>query len=326
MTSLKDRYGSPQEALKRMREKQRSKKKFQRDAHEFRCDKAIKNPVNYYFYVLPELKKGEKTADNEASRDMELWYLPNASHFINNQSMACPRIHDDDECPICKMGFDMMQGIDDRNARRDIARKYLANTRYAVNVYFPPIEKNPEHLRGKTMWYNLPKTVFDIMETCLDTDEGGDEFDPNACGIFYHPTRCYLFKLDARPKGEYNSYEKSTFVPTTLGILVHEKDKKDDPDWDKIEEIMNSRHDLYTKFKDRNHDNLLEVTKKLLRTSGGGSSEWDEVEDGSTPSPVSESKTETKSETKSEKKEEPKESTIPVADPDLDALMAQLDD
>lgn len=265
-----------EELLKRVRQKNLEKASGRRDPDEFRCPqiKSKSETLEYYFIVLPELQIGEACKGGVCEVGSELWYYENGSHFIDNNKYECPRVHDGSACPMCEMGFELIKDTDDRDVRKNIASRYIARGRFAVNVYFLNVTKNPEDLRGKVKWYNMPNTVWDKMDACVSSDDPGDEIDQKACGIFYHPWEgCYTFKLIARKKGDYNTYEESCFLPKTFGPLaalkdeegkiVKDEDGNSSPDEERITEILAQRHVLQKKFTARDEEKLSNLVAKI---------------------------------------------------------------
>jgi len=237
---------------KKLQEKQGSRFK---DPNEFKPPQASDgDTIKYRFYVLPPLKKGDVCADGTASRTMELFYVQNGAHWLNNRTHACPRVHDEEECPICSLGFDLMGETDDKDRRRDIARQWLPRTQYAVNVYFPKDKVNPEEVGGKVMWMNASKQLYDAWEACIMNDDAGDPDDPQAFGVFFDEEDGYLFQLQIKKKNKWNDYSTSKFLASVGKRPIASKGGKPLPE--RIETILSQRHDLYTKFQPRDPEAL----------------------------------------------------------------------
>ena len=247
---------------KRLQEKQGNRFK---DANEFRPPKNLDDNkiIRIRFYVLPPLAAGDKCADGVASESMDMFYVQNGAHWINNRTHQCPRIHEDDEeCPLCQIGFDLMGETDIKDERRAIAKQWLPRTQYAVNVYFPKDKVNPEELGGKVMWMNASKQVYDIWEACIMNDEEGDPADPQAYGVFYDELNSYCFQLEIGKNGDWNSYKTSKFLANNGKRPIASKDGKALPK--RIEAILAQRHDLFTKFGARDSDALAALAKQML--------------------------------------------------------------
>lgn len=229
--------------LEAIRNKMKKKKGGLRDPNEWRADKAKDTTLKWKFFILPPVDS------------MDLWYYEHGAHFIDNKVIECPRIHDDDNCPLCQYGFDLMKETNDKAERSTIARNYLASSRYAVNIYFPSIKDISSDLRGKVMWFSMPQSVYQMCEEVIMKDPpGDDEVDPDPYGVFFDPNNAIPFLLQAKKKGDYNSYESSRFINKKTPIA---KSK------DKIEEILDMRHDIPSLFSERDVDKLQEIVDKL---------------------------------------------------------------
>lgn len=260
---------SKAELLKAVRQKSLEKDKNRRDPDEFRCPSAKDKTLEYYFIVLPELQVGDTCrGGGKCDIPTDLWYYQNGFHFFQNNKYECPRIHDNGKCPVCDMGFELMKDSDNKEFRKTVSARFLARSHYAVNVYFINTNKNPEDLRGKVKWVNLQHTVWEKMDKCINSDDPGDKDDPKACGIFYHPWEgCYIFKLVANKKGEWNEYGESKFLANTQGPLVRNADGT--PNDEAIQAILNERVILQKKFPVRSQKRLEELLLKLKAKETG---------------------------------------------------------
>lgn len=272
---VKDR----QEMLEKVRKKmaERSNRRS-RDEHEFRIPRAQgSDELNFYFRVLPELSKDETCSSGVSTRDYEFFFYPHGAHWIDRQKIECPRLHDGEKCDICQLGFDLLQETSDEEARREISRKFLPRTYYTINAYFLDTDKNPEDVRGKVMWMSVPKTIYDMFDACMHSDDPGDDDDPKAFGMFYDVAEGFVFKLTATKKGDWNTYEASRFL-ASKGPSPLVKTKKGALDEKRAITILEQRHDLATKFDERNPDKIATVVKKLLNDDGDGDGDFDEDE------------------------------------------------
>lgn len=198
-----------QKLLEEMRKRMGEKvNKYQKDPLEFRPPVMEQGKSrDYYFHVLP-LKEDELE-----------WFYKNGAHFINNRYVQCPRAHDtvdadgrQVECPCCQLGFDLMEGQDDKKIRSQIAKKFLPQQKYAMNILFTDDEVNGD-LRGKVMWYNAPSSVWSKMrDTLLRNDPGNNKHKLLAFGMFTDVTNSYIFNLHVCEKGDYNNYDQSDFL------------------------------------------------------------------------------------------------------------------
>jgi len=260
---------SREEMLKRLREKLQERSKNHRDPDQFIPPKARdKQKLEYVFRVLPPLQAGDTYKGGVCEKDQDLWFIENGNHWIDNTRMECPRVHDGEPCPICELGFSLMRDNEDDDYKQEVRKKYMPKTAYAVNAYFLNINQNPENLRGKVMWINLPITAWKIMNECTENDDGGTPEDPKPYGIFYHPyDGGYAFKLVVEKKGDWNNYERSQFLVQTFGPLI--KDKNGKPEEARIQKILDQRHNLSSKFRPRDASKLQAIVDKLLRNQTG---------------------------------------------------------
>jgi hypothetical protein len=230
--------------------------KSQMDPNEFRPPKAEdgKNLV-FRFYVLPPLMEGDKCADSVCGRTMELPCIMHGTHWLNKQPLGCPRVSSDGTCEHCDTGFSMMRETKNKKERSDIAKAWLAQTNYMANIYFPRLKSNPEELHGKILYYNAPKTVFDLWNEALFRDDKGDPADPKAFGAFFDERHAFLFQLECEKSGEYNSYKKSKFLANIAPHAIAMKSDKT-PDEEAIKAILEKRHNLWTKMQQPDLDAL----------------------------------------------------------------------
>lgn len=256
-----DRDAQLAEVRKRMMAKKSGR---QRDPLEFRPPSVQSGQpeLKLKFIVLPPLSQGEVCAGGKASKSMDLWYIPVGTHWINNKPYECPRVHDNEECDYCQLGFDLLKDTEDEQMRKDIIKVYMPRTASAINVYFPHYSSNPEEVRGKVMWYAAQKTVFDVMSKTLMRDASKDDQDPQAYGFFYLPEDSYVFQLAINHKGGFNDYTSSKFLPNTKGPMIKKKDGTIDQA--EIDAVLAQRHDLYTKYAVRDGAVLSKLSKAAL--------------------------------------------------------------
>jgi len=256
-----DRNAALEEVRKRMREKKGGRA---RDPMQFSPPQVkAGEELRLKFYVLPPVSAGDQTAAGKASRSMDLWYMVAGTHWINNKPYECPRIHDGNDCAFCQLGFDLLKGTDDDDERKNIVKTYFPKQSWVVNIYFPPFESTPQDLRGKVMWYAMPKTVYDIMESTIMRDASKDELDPQAYGLFYDPNDAYVFQLDIKHQGGYNEYKSSKFLPATRGAMVKRKGTNELDDA-AMSQVLDLRHDLFTKFAARDPEALAKRAHEVL--------------------------------------------------------------
>lgn len=256
-----DRDAQLAEVRKRMMAKKSGR---QRDPLEFRPPSVQSGQpeLKLKFIVLPPLSQGEACAEGKVTKSMDLWYIPVGTHWINNKPYECPRVHDNEECDYCQLGFDLLKDTEDEQMRKDIIKVYMPRTASAINVYFPHYSSNPEEIRGKVMWYAAQKTVFDVMSKTLMRDASKDDQDPQAYGFFYLPEDSYVFQLAINHKGGFNDYTSSKFLPNTKGPMIKKKDGTIDQA--EIDTLLGQRHDLYTKYAIRDGAALSKLAKAAL--------------------------------------------------------------
>lgn len=264
MPSEQDR----KEMLRKVREKMNQRKGGrQKDPHEWRAPKVAEGKeLKIKCYVLPPISPGDTVESGLAEGDMQgLFYYQVGDHWINKKKLPCPRAYDNDDCPYCQLGFDLMKETDDKKARSELARTYLPKTSYVVNLYFPPFKSTPEDLRGKVFYYAAPKTIFDKFDECLNRDDdGGDPDNPEPYGLFYEPNEAYPFLIHITAKGEYNDYNSCKFLAAGRGPILEDSQK--------LQAILDQRHDIPSKYPARTPENLKTLSKivdDLLKGSSG---------------------------------------------------------
>lgn len=238
------------------------------DPNEWKPPKARPGQeLNFKFVVLPPLDIGERCVGGKNETNMMgLPTYRGGTHWVNNRPYECPRLHDGEDCAYCQFGFDLLSETEDKDDRRQILRTYVANEFYAVNIYFPPFKSNPPELRGKVMWWKVTqKTVWQKFKECLDRDEDsatGDTPEENKpWGFFYEPDESYVFLLKITSKGEFNNYDGSEFLVSTKGPII--ANKAGEPDMEKIQVLLDQRHDLGSKFSARDASKLAEMVRSL---------------------------------------------------------------
>jgi hypothetical protein len=240
-----------------IRDKMRKRKGGRaKDPNEWRPDKAeAGKPLKWKFFILPPVDS------------MDLWYYEHGQHWIEKTVIECPRIHDGTECPLCQFGFDLMKDTEDKDERRKIAKNYLASSRYAVNIYWPNVASTPAELRGKVMWFSMPQSVYAIMEEVIMRDPPeNDAIEPEPYGVFFDPQNAFPFVLEAKKKGDFNSYESSHFIGKQMPISKGGEEK--------IMAILEQRHDIPSLYDARDIDKLQSIVDSLTGEipSGGTTS------------------------------------------------------
>lgn len=293
--------------------------------------------IKYYFYILPPYGTGDQLKTGKATHGIDQFFVQHGVHWINNRPYACPNINDKEDCPFCKQANKLLKGVTDKETRSAIAKQWLPNVNYMVNIYFPDIKQNPEEYKNRVMFYNAPKTVMDMWQACLMADDANVEIDPQAYGIFFDEEASFLFELASSKQGKSNSYTKSKFIPNN-GIP---KPIANTPE--RIKEILSMRHDLKSKIQASDPKALERLVDELLHGDTASDSGFDSdetktpvqksasqfiSESGDLESEITKTVTASKKQTKSESKPEPKTELKQEAkvddDDDLESLLAGL--
>lgn len=298
------------------------------------------------FIILPPLEVGDKCYGGTNTTNMRgLPTYRGGTHWINNRPYECPRLHDNEECKYCQYGFDLLSETEDKDDRRQILRAYVANEFYAVNIYFPPYKSCPPDLRGKVMWWKVTqKTVWTKFRECLERNEedarGDTPEEELPWGFFYEPDEAYQFLLHVTSKGDFNNYELSKFIASTKGPIIAGDDGE--VDWEKLQPILDQRHDLGAKFDARDGAKLAGMVDALdspePESEADSGFDEDELLDEDTSSTaatassddelIDDTEEATPEEPKAESKSTSKKKSAPPADEvdddEVDALLQEL--
>lgn len=225
------------EMLEKMRSRMKKKGGYFNDPTEFRPPRVKKGEsLVYKFFVLPPVEAGDKTKDGKATRSEDFIWVNSNKHKIGRKYIPCPREHTENtDCPVCDLASELFDTTEDKAERSDIARNFLPNNGYMINIYFPNIKTNPEDLRGKVCWMRVGKTIYDIFEECIYADNEGDSDAPRAFGDFTCSDEAHLFVFKIKLKNSYNNYDNSMFSVKKQPIAKTSE---------KIEVILNQRFDL----------------------------------------------------------------------------------
>lgn len=252
----------------------------QSDPDQFKPKKADDGQtIKYRFYVLPPLSKGDKVKGGTATRDMEQFFVKHGQHWINNRPTSCPRLYleQEEDCGLCSWGFDLMRETKDKDQRSAIAKQWMPNESCFVNLYFPPIQLNPEELRGTIKFFNAPTSILQMWAECLErNDKGTDPEQPEAWGVFFDENEAFQFELVVTKKGRGNSYEKSHFV--TKDGVPHPmiRDQQGNAIEKAIRGMLAQRIDPFTKIEVPNPEKIDKLFKMLVEgddDEGGGFTE-----------------------------------------------------
>lgn len=291
-------------------------------------------------FILPGVEVGEACSSGKAQVGMDgLFFVQVGDHWIDKKRYPCPRIYDNDECPYCQLGFNLLNETEDKKARSDISKAYLPRTQYVANLFFPDVKSNPEELRGQVKFVALPKTIFDKLEECIQQDSAGDDpDDPKPWGIFYDPQDAYPLSLVINRKGDYNNYTDSKLLANGRGKIAATQKE--------IAEVLAQRHDIPAKYPERSPENrkaLQAFVDALLNgtteaTQGGGfdtdeaavpaktapakaPTQTQAAKPATTAKPKTAPKSESKAEVELEESESEAASPTQVEDEELQALL-----
>lgn len=252
-----------------------------KDPHEFRPAKAQEGKtIKYRCYILPGLEKGETCVGGVAAESTmnDMFFVNRGLHWYNNKPTTCPRVTHNEECKLCQAGFDLIQEIKSQNQPKEkekelvsrVARQFISNQDYLVNIYVTDDEINPVEYRNKVMWTGLSKTIFDKCCEVMARDDSGDPKDPQAYGIFFDPFDGYILQYVVRKNGQNNDYKESKFLPERAPIAVT---ASGEPDEAEMNRILDSRHDLSLKIDPVDYDKLNAICNTLLSGDDGDSND-----------------------------------------------------
>lgn len=260
------------------------------DPDEFKPEKAksATEPIKYVFYILPPYARGDKIKGGVAKDEMLQFFIKHAAHWVNERPNPCPRVWESGDCDICTFGFDLLK---DEKIKSDDAKKqavlkqWMPTQQFIMNIFFPNLKANPEELRGRVMFFNAPKTVIDICGQCLLRDGPGDDPEsPEAYGVFYDENNANLFELQVVKQGRSNSYKTSKFRPTTNPMV---RNPDNSPNQAAITQLLNSRHDLFSKIEVPDLEKLSRVYQIMVNgddsASDGKGGGFDSDENAAAP-------------------------------------------
>ena len=315
------------EILAKMRKKQQEVT-GSKDPFEWRAPKTGKEDKHEFrVIILPPLSAGDKCSTGEATTSMDMYFLQHGHHYINNKKVECPRVHiENGSCPFCEMGFDLMSETDDKEVRRKIAKEWLSQQGWAVNIYFLDTDKNPENLRGKVMWWSMPKTVWKLCEETLKSNDAGDEEEPKAYGLFFYEEEAFPLNIIVTHKNDNNSYDLVKFSGKARRLAKEDSD---------MQKILNARHDLFTKFGKRDIEVLKKLFDQKVNSSTDNQSEFDEnnnnISEGKKETPKQEAtkqeapKNKGKDDDEDDDKPAPKKQETPKETPKAESNSEELD-
>jgi len=291
-----------QKLLQKMRETKAKKGGGFRDPNEWRPKFEKDKDLTYRIHILPPLLEGDECIGKDGKttkceKDWDLYYYQRGGHFINKKIHECPRVRDGGECPMCSIGFDLMRESDDKEVRKQIAKEWLSQESHVVNIYFPDHKDNPSDLRGNVMYWRLPMAIFRQCEDAFDRDDdGGDDDDPLAFGLFFDPEESFPIKITLREKAGYNNYDDSKLLGKSRALADSESE---------IEEILAKRIDVPERYPKPDIKELQKIADAKMSGDTDGSSGFDEDDNSSKENKkVQESKEEPESKDDSDGSEE----------------------
>jgi len=245
------------------------------DPDEFKPEKAnsTTEPLKYRFFILPPLAKGDVIKSGTVKKSMDQFFITHADHWIDNKPYPCPRIWvDGSDCKVCQFGFDLLKSIDkkEEEKRKAVIKQWMPSTYHMVNIFFPNWKGNPEEVRGKVMFFNAPKTLFDLWSSTLMKDDCGDKDDPQAFGIFFDESAGFLFELQVLKQGRSNSYKTSKFLPNGGEPMPMIRGKDGSTSDEILAKLLFNRHNLWEKIKAPDPQKLNAVFARIVDGDDSG--------------------------------------------------------
>lgn len=239
---------------------------------------------SWYFIVLPPLQKGDTVqGGKKAAKGMDdLPYVKIGNHWLAHEKklLECPRVTSGEKCDLCALGFSLMEGVDDPAQRAAIREQYLSREQHLVNVYFPPIEGQPEEVKGKVMWFPITqRKIYSKFRECLERDKPtGVALKKQAYGIFWphnngddaNENVCYIYEVHATNKigTKYNDYDGSDFLVDTRGPIENFI-----PEGMTYQYILDQRHDLSSKFREPDVAKIQQAVEDIAKRLNSDTSE-----------------------------------------------------
>lgn len=247
---------------------------------------------SWYFIVLPPLQKGDTVhGGKKAIKGMDdLPYVKVGYHWLAHEKklLECPRVTSGEKCALCDLGFSLMNGVEDPAQRAAIREQYLSREQHLVNVYFPPIEGQPEEVKGKVMWFPITqRKIYSKFFECLNRDKpAGVSLKKQAYGIFWphndgsSENACYVYEIQAGNKAgtKYNDYDGSDFLVDSRGSIENFI-----PEGMTYEFILDQRHDLMSKFREPDASKIQQAVEDIAKRLNSDASSDDAP---SAPAPV----------------------------------------
>lgn len=229
---------------------------------------------SWYFIVLPPVEKGDTVqGGKKAMKGMDdLPYIKIGQHWLAHEKklLECPRVTLNEKCALCDLGFSLMNGVEDPAQRAAIREQYLAREQHLVNVYFPPIDGQPDEVKGKVMWFPITqRKIYSKFFECLNRDKpSGVSLKKQAYGIFWPnddgatKNACYIYEIQARNKAgtKYNDYDGSDFLVDSRGSIENFI-----PEGMTYQYILDQRHDLSSKFREPDASKIQQAVEDIAK-------------------------------------------------------------
>lgn len=188
-----------------------------------RFSPTIKNEAKYYNAIVRFLPQADLSAPLYVEK-FSHGFQENGQWFIEE----CPTtLGAGNKCPVCESNRNAYATKDQAliNRAKDRKRKKV----YIANVLVIKDKQNPQN-EGKVMYWQFPKTIFDLINLKWNPESEYDEKSQPFC-----PVTGFALNLVMK-------YDEKTKYPTYLGSqFMSSKSLGSD---DVIEAIMNQTHDL----------------------------------------------------------------------------------
>jgi hypothetical protein len=238
-----------------------------------------KEEKSWYFIVLPGVEKGDDVnGGKKAVRGMDgLPYIKTAQHWLEHEKklLECPRVMLKEKCAMCDTGFSLLDGVEDQAQRSAIRDKFLPRENVVINAYFPPIDGQPDELKGKVMWFPVgQRKVYNKFFECLNRDKpASGSLKKQAYGIFWpfndaesgQENVCYIYEIHATRKAgtKYNDYDGSDFLVESRGPITNFI-----PSSTTYQEILAQRHDLWSKYREPDGARIQAAANDIVKKIG----------------------------------------------------------
>jgi len=190
---------------------------------------------DHYVRILP----APEGSDKPFYAETKIHRVPGPDGTIHNYH--CRKVHGE-KCPMCELYYALWKTGSKED--EDLARQIKPRSRYYLNVF----DRETEEVKI----FSIGMILFQkIMETMLDPDYA-DLFEKSENGIL-DTTIGHDFKVSMFKEGQWPKYDRSLFRPrgSELG------------NGQKVDEVMNSLHDIHGLVKVEEYDTLMEAAQNL---------------------------------------------------------------